>query len=51
MSKMKSQKRKSCIEVFQSERKEFPQGCCITRIVPAKNVYSRKIKHKQKEWE
>ena len=49
MSKKKSQNQKTWIEVFQSERKVFPQGCCITRIVPDKRF--KKPKYKGKEWE
>ena len=49
MSKTKSQNKKTWIEVFMSERKEFPQGCCVTRIIPNKNAYNRKQKHKGRE--
>lgn len=47
---MGKQKRvKTYIEIFQSERKAFPQGCCATRIIPDKR--HKKPKHKLKEWE
>lgn len=49
MSKKKNQKPKTWIEVFQSERKEFPQGYCVTRIIPDKR--HKKPKHKGKELE
>lgn len=48
MSK-KNQKSKTWIEVFQSERREFPQGYCATRIIPDKR--HKKPKYKLKEWE
>lgn len=32
MSKKKNRKPKTWVEVFQSERREFPQGYCVTRI-------------------
>ncbi len=48
MSK-KSRQRKTWIEVFQSTRREFPQGCCITRVIPDKR--NKKPKYKLKEWE
>ena len=49
MKKQKKQKSKSWIEVFQSERKEFPQGYCVTRIIPDKR--NKKPKHKKRELE
>lgn len=48
MSKSKKkQQPKTWVEVFQSERKEFPQGYCVTRIIPDKR--NKKPKHKGKE--
>ena len=41
---------KSYIEIFKGERKTFPQGCAVTRIIPDKTKYTRKTKHKLKEW-
>lgn len=32
MSKKKNRKPKTWVEVFQSERREFPRGYCVTRI-------------------
>lgn len=51
MSKTKNPKTKTWVEVFQSERKEFPQGYCVTRIIPNKSKYNRKPKYGKKEWE
>ena len=51
MSKKKNPKTKTWVEVFQSERKEFPQGYCVTRIIPPKTAYKRKQKHKGRELE
>lgn len=47
--KKKKQKPKSWVDVFQSERKEFPQGYCVTRIIPDKR--RNPSKHKKKELE
>lgn len=49
MSKKKNPKPKSWTEVFQSERKTFPQGYCVTRVIPDKR--NRKPKHKEREYE
>lgn len=49
MSKKKSQKGKTWVEVFQTERKTFPQGYCVTRVIPDKR--NRKPKHKEREYE
>ena len=49
MSKKKNPKTKTWIEVFQSERKEFPMGYCVTRIIPDKRF--KKPKHKGRELE
>lgn len=46
MSKKQKPTPKTWVEVFQSERKEFPQGCCVTRIIPDKR--NKKLKHKGK---
>lgn len=51
MSKKVKSNPKTWVEVFQGQRKEFPQGCAVTRIIPDKTKYSRKLKHKQKEWD
>ena len=49
MSKKKSPKPKTWAEVFQARRREFPQGYCVTRVIPDKR--NRKPKHKGKELE
>ena len=49
MSKKGKNKSKTWIEVFQSERREFPQGYCVTRVIPDKR--NKKPKYKLKEWE
>ena len=49
MSKRGKQKPKSWIEVFQAERKTFPEGYCVTRIREDKR--RKKPKHKLKEYE
>lgn len=49
MSKKRSPKTKTWIEVFQSERKEFPMGYCVTRIIPDKRF--KKPKYKGRDWE
>ena len=49
MSKKKNPKQKTWVEVFQSERKEFPRGYCVTRIIPDKR--KKKPKHKGRELE
>jgi len=46
MSKPKKQS-KTWVEVFQAERKTFPQGYCVTRVIPDKR--HRKPKYKGKE--
>lgn len=48
MSKKKNRP-KTWVEVFQAERKEFPQGYCVTRIIPDKR--RKKPKHKGRELE
>ena len=47
-TKMKN-KPKTWAEVFQAQRREFPQGYCVTRVIPDKR--NRKPKHKGKEFE
>ena len=49
MSKSKKNAPKTWTEVFQSERKTFPQGCCVTRIIPDKR--RKAPKHKGRMWE
>ena len=50
MSKSKKkQQPKTWVEVFQSERKEFPQGYCVTRIIPDKR--RKPPKYKGRDWE
>ena len=49
MSEKKSQKGKTWVEIFQAQRKEFPQGYCVTRVISDKRF--KKPKHKGKEWE
>lgn len=49
MSKKKHPKTKTWVEVFQAERKEFPMGYCVTRIIPDKR--HKKEKYKLKGWE
>lgn len=49
MSKEKNPKTKTWAEVFRSERKQFPQGYCVTRIIPDKR--RKAVKHKGREYE
>ncbi len=49
MSKKQNPKCKTWIDVFQSERKAFPMGYCVTRIIPDKR--KKKPKHKLKGWD
>lgn len=49
MSKKNKKQPKTWVEVFQSERKEFPMGYCVTRIIPDKR--NKKPKYKEKEWD
>lgn len=49
MGKKKTPKPKTWVEVFQSERKEFPQGYCVTKIISDKR--KKKPKYKEKDWE
>lgn len=48
MSKKTKNKPKTWTEVFMAQRKEFPQGYCVTCIIPDKR--NRKPKHK-KGWD
>jgi len=45
---MSKKKCKTWTEIFQSERKQFPQGCCVTRVIPDKR--NKKPKYKLKEF-
>ena len=49
MCKKKKNKQKTWVEVFKSERKEFPQGYCVTRIIPDKRF--KKPKYNKKEFD
>ena len=50
MSKKNKKKQpKTWAEVFQSERKEFPQGYCVTRVIPDKRRQPPKYKNKEEE--
>lgn len=49
MSKKKKKSPKTWLEVFQGERKEFPKGYCVTRIIPDKR--RKAPKHKKEELE
>ena len=49
MSKKGKNRSKTWIEVFQSERREFPQGYCVTRVIPDKR--KKKPKYGLKEWD
>jgi hypothetical protein len=44
MSKKPKQSPKTWVEVFQGQRKEFPQGCAVTRIIPDKRFKKPKYK-------
>lgn len=45
--KQRKRKPKTWTEVFQSERKTFPPGACVTKVIQDKR--NRKPKHKKKE--
>ena len=49
MSKKLKQTPKTWVEVFQGQRKEFPQGCAVTRVIPDKRF--KKPKYKGRNWE
>ena len=44
MSKKPKQSLKTWVEVFQGQRKEFPQGCAVTRVIPDKRFKKPKYK-------
>ena len=46
---MAKKKVKTYVEIFKSERKTFPQGCAVTRVIPDKRF--KKPKYKGKEWD
>lgn len=45
MTAKKKNKPKTWAELFQAQRREFPQGYCVTRIIPDK--HNKKPKHKK----
>lgn len=48
MSKKKRKRKpKTRVEVFQSGRKTFPPGSCVTKVIPDKR--HKQPKHKNKE--
>lgn len=49
MSKKKKVQPKSWVEVFQGERKTFPQGYCVTRVIPDKRRKPPKHKGRDEE--
>ena len=49
MSKKQSQKIKTWVEIIKSERKVFPQGYCVTRVIP--NKRKKPPKYKGRDWE
>ena len=49
MSKKSKSTPKTWVEVFKSERKVFPQGSCVTRVIPDKR--RKDPKYKMKGWE
>lgn len=49
MGKIKNPKTKTWQEVFQNERKTFPQGYCVTKVIPDKRKKSPK--HKGRSWD
>lgn len=52
MSKKKRKpKQKTWTEIFQSERKTFPPGSCVTRVIPDKRWKDPKHKRKPEEEE
>lgn len=40
---------KTWAEIAQSERRTFPAGCCVTKVIPDKR--NRKPKHKKGVYE
>lgn len=49
MSKKNNPKPRGWVEVFQAQRREFPQGYCVTRVIPDKRF--KKPKYKRRDWE
>lgn len=49
MASKKKKQYKTWLEIVQSQRREFPQGYCVTRIIPDKR--KKPPKHKGKELE
>ena len=49
MSKKQKQEPKTWAEVFQAQRRKFPQGYCVTRVIPDKRF--KKPKYKGRDWE
>jgi len=41
---------KTWVEVFQSERKTFPQGCCVTRVREDKRKKPPKYKGRELDY-
>ena len=50
MSKKGEQKPKTWIEVFQSERKVFPEGYCVTRVREDKRYKKPKYKGRELDY-
>ena len=40
---------KTYTEIFMGQRKTFPQGCAVTRVIPDKRF--KKPKYKGRDWE
>ena len=40
---------KTYTEIFRTERKTFPQGCAVTRVIPDKR--RKAPKHKGRQWD
>lgn len=49
MTAKKKNKPKTWAEVFRAQRREFPQGYCITRVIPDKR--RKPPKHKGRDCE
>ena len=50
MSKKPKQSPKTWVEVFQGQRKAFPQGYAVTRVIPDKRFKKPKYK-KERDYE
>lgn len=50
MSKKPKVTPKTWTEVFQSQRKEFPQGYCVTRVIPDKRYKKPKYKGRELDY-